>query len=139
MSEKDAWLTPHFEVKDILQIDATVIAGILVLFTLSAAVQTSVNERLTFTVYPLVMIIPFGVSAICALSVKYWKYCRGFAILGFYFLILYLAIIVLLYVLDHIFPNILKTPISLFPTPNNASKSSSEIPVSNSTIIIRTI
>ena len=139
MNEEDAWLTPHFEVKDILQIDATVIAGILVLFTLSAAVQTSVHEKLTFTIYPLSMIIPFGLSALCALGKDRWRYCRGFTILGFVMLIMYLSIITTYYILDYIFPKFFKTPISLVPMPNNASKSSSEIPPSNSTIIIRTI
>jgi hypothetical protein len=139
MNEKDTWLTPHFEVKDILQIDATVIAGVLVLFTLSAAVQTSVNEKLTFTIYPLIIIIPFALSAMCALGFTKWKYCRALTILGFMFLIMYLSVITSYYVLDYVFTKFFKTPISLFPPPNNASKSTSEIPHSNSTIIIRTI
>ena len=63
--------------KDIIQINATVIAGILILLTIQATFQavveteimTESNERTTSfpVLFTIFMIIPFSFSAICAI------------------------------------------------------------------------
>jgi hypothetical protein len=102
------------ERKDILQINATVIAGVLILFTLTFSFtdnlpyQPSLRHRLVFGVFPLLIVIPFCISAYKALGREFLG-DEGYMRLGFFLIPFFLVIIITLYIADYFFPWLLHT------------------------------
>ena len=91
--------------KDILQIDSTIIAGVLILFTLAFATGAELKQRLLFTTFPLTIIIPFALSAVYALyPSNYRRYKRSKAAMtvGFVYIMIFLLVITIVYLTDYI-------------------------------------
>ena len=91
------------EDKDIIQVDATVIIGVMILLTLSIGFDSSINaqkeENLTRLMITLAIIAPFTASAVLAiltnLTSKYTEHLKRTSILimavGFGYLIFVIA------------------------------------------------
>jgi hypothetical protein len=90
------------EDKDIIQVDATVIIGVMILLTLSIGFDTSINsqnENITRLIITLAIIAPFTASAVLAimtnLSNKYTEQFKKTSIIimavGFGYLIFVIA------------------------------------------------
>jgi hypothetical protein len=91
------------EDKDVIQVDATVITGVMILLTLSIGFDSSINaqkeENLTRLMITLAIIAPFTASAVLAiltnLTNKYTKQLKKTSILimvvGFGYLIFVIA------------------------------------------------
>ena len=91
------------EDKDIIQVDATVIIGVMILLTLSIGFDSSINaqkeENLTRLMITLAIIAPFTASAVLAiltnLTIKYTERLKRTSILimavGFGYLIFVIA------------------------------------------------
>lgn len=94
------------ESKDIIQIDATVIAGISVLFTLSSITQIFPDNmnRHWITTMTVSIVLPFAISAIAAINDNERIARRGLTI-GFYYIIVVMIIMSILAYLGTIFPS----------------------------------
>jgi hypothetical protein len=113
------------ERKDILQINATVIAGVLILFTLtfSFTINATLSQRLVFGVFPLLIMIPFCISAYKALDNDFLG-DEGYLRLGFFLIPFFLVIIISLYIADYFIPELLRTPTDQTPLIQNKTTDS---------------
>jgi hypothetical protein len=87
-------MAPTYDLKDLLQIDVTAIAGILILVTISAALDSErEGDRLYFAYIPFIMAVPFALSGFFACGGNYSHHSQFLTQLGFMFIIIYLGLI----------------------------------------------
>jgi hypothetical protein len=84
----------RLEHKDILQANATIIAGILILLTITSSVDTRIpiNLPLMFLV-AFVLILPFSVSSIFIIREKELQWVKRFTELGLIAVIIYIFVL----------------------------------------------
>jgi hypothetical protein len=114
------------ERKDILQINVTAIAGVLILFTLTFSFMenATLNQRLVFGVFPLLILVPFCISAYTL--DKEFLGDTGYMRLGFSLIPLYLSIIIGIYIADYFHPELLGTPTDQTPLIENKTTDSTK-------------
>jgi hypothetical protein len=95
--------------KDIIQTDATIIAGILILLTISSFSPFEFPNRSMFVSLIIPAIALFSVSALCIIEKKLIMGKR-FAKAGFYWLIGFMIFLMIVNIINMIYPAIWQDP-----------------------------